>query len=124
MLVLVSPTLLGQAGERRNSEEKEKRRQEKVLLEEQQSNALLDSKTLEKLSLEIGLAPNQCQSVGDLSVVCSWELYNRMPSYKVLAGILSTTKVVYIVCTLPKDGSPRSPNSCSLQAVDADQIVR
>ena len=91
---------------------------------EQQSEALLSARLLESLSREIGFAPDQCQSVGGLNVVCSWEIFNRAPSYLGLAGILGTTKVVYMVCTLPKDGSPRVPQSCSLQAAGADTTTR
>lgn len=62
--------------------------------------------------------------LGDIEPVCSWEANHRMPGYQLLAGALSTTRVVFVVCTLSNDGSPRSPDSCSLQALGADQITR
>lgn len=93
---------------------------------EKQSTALAwsiaQAKTAEPLSLLLGLAADRCQPIGSATTVCSWEVFKRMSGYDVLASLLHTGEVVYAVCVLPSDGSPRAVEPCSFRSVESDQL--
>ena len=70
------------------------------------------ARDLASLSRLVGTTP-QCSELGDMAV-CSWEVTNRMPGYKILKPLAGTRGRVFLVCELPVDGSGRAYGSCTV----------
>jgi hypothetical protein len=80
--------------------------------------ALANAKTLVELSRLVGVVPERCQSTSDTSIVCSWQINKRMPGYSVLATLVGTTNLVFMICELPVNNLERAPGSCTLSVTE------
>lgn len=76
---------------------------------------LLDSKrTIMEISDFVGDAPAVCGRDGKLLYRCEWRAGNDARGYQVLASIAKTSRRVLLLCSLPRDGSPRAEGSCTV----------
>ena len=80
--------------------------------------ALANARTLVELSRLVGVVPERCQSTSDTSRVCSWQINNRMPGYPLLATLVGTTELVFMICELPLNDLERAPSSCTLSVTE------
>lgn len=98
-----------------------KRVQKRVILEakshlKKQANELIDgARTALELSNLMGDAPYDCHPSAE-SYVCSWLGSNATYGHGTLAMSIGVPfrKKVRLLCTLPSDGSPRAPDSCTV----------
>ncbi len=70
-----------------------------------------------ELSRLMGIGPDECsQSAEVRHLDCSWRANSRTYGHAILAASIGvhSFKKVRLECTLPDDGSARSPGSCSV----------
>lgn len=75
------------------------------------------ARTLVEISRMLGATPVDCGPGLPGSQVCLWKGSARMHGHAVLAASIgaSMSKKVTLRCSLPLDGSPRSPGSCQVR---------
>lgn len=84
----------------------------------QAAQAELDqARTLLQLTQLVGTAPSECAPLSPTSQVCTWRVTNRMPGYETLSNIADTTRIVYLICTVPMGNGAREADSCQVKAV-------
>ena len=90
----------------------------KSLAMQNMSAQLLDrSKTAFQLSTLVGDAPYSCLNASASSMVCRWKTHNGTYGHGTLAHLIGTElgNRVVLFCELPRDGSPRGPDSCTVR---------
>ncbi len=84
----------------------------------QAAQAVLDqAKTLLQLTQLVGTAPSECVPLTPTSHVCTWQVTNRMPGYQTLSQIADTSRIVYLIGTLPMGNEAREAGSCQVKKV-------
>ena len=83
------------------------------------ASQLLDqSKTAFQLSTLVGDAPTSCFYASASSMVCRWKTHNGTYGHGTLAHLIGSRileTASFYSCELPRDGSPRGPDSCTVE---------
>jgi len=75
------------------------------------------AQTLLQLTQLVGTAPGECVPLTPTSQVCTWQVTNRMPGYQTLSHIADTSRIVYLICTVPMGNEAREAGSCQVKTV-------
>ena len=88
-----------------------------VAVKKMASQLLDQSKTAFQLSTLVGDAPDSCFNASASFMVCRWKTHNGTYGHGTLAHLIGTNfgDRVVLFCELPRDGSPRGPDSCTVE---------
>lgn len=70
--------------------------------------------TREQLNDFLGRLPARCVAISTENELCSWFVANRQSAWESLAGAIRTKNQVSAICEMPRDGSRRAPETCTL----------
>ena len=89
------------------------------------SELLRDSSTRAALTDWFGERPHACLGLDALHELCEWRITGASPRHPALAAYMGVPDQVGVMCVLPRDGSPRAAESCTLQQrrSNRDQIT-
>jgi hypothetical protein len=81
------------------------------------SRWMAEADTLLAMSRLMGALPAECLSRSPMEQICTWRTNARTFGHGILAVWIdaSKTKKIRLRCAFPKDGGPRSPESCHAQ---------
>lgn len=85
---------------------------------------LADYRTRDQLAQFVGAAPGSCVACSRASELCEWRAGPDQPGFRPLAGLLERSgggDSVSLLCELPRSGSARSRDSCSVHPRRSDR---
>lgn len=77
------------------------------------NHVLAKARTLEAISIRVGIGPDGCIRSSNSMFLCEWGLTKRQAGWRALADAIATAERIALLCELPSDGSLRANDSCS-----------